>query len=406
MTCYNLLEVAIIGSMDPALNPFNPGSGVRPPELVGRDGEIDAFDLLVARSKSNTVGDRGMVLSGLRGVGKTVLLNVFAEHARRNDWLVIQVEAQPGEAGKKATRAKLARELELGARRLRGRPAWSFLQNAMASIGNISASLGVTGVSASVTTKQQGRADSGNLDIDLEELVEDLSLAMRKARAGFGLFIDEMQDLDEELLTVLLSVQHLAGQRGWPFYIIGAGLPNLPGKISEARTYGERLFLYRTIGQVNEEAASEALALPISRLGASLAPDALSLLLSAANGYPFFLQVYGRSVWEAASEKVISAEDAQVAVRLGTSDLDHGFFEARWQRATNAERLYLRAMAQDGDSPSSTGEIADRLGKSTTKLAVIRSRLIAKGVVYAPEYGSIQFTVPGMAGFIARQRED
>lgn len=391
--------------MDPALNPFNPGSGVRPPELVGRDGEIDAFDLLVARSKSNTVGDRGMVLSGLRGVGKTVLLNVFAEHARRNDWLVIQLEAQPGEPGKKATRAKLARELELGARRLRGKPAWASLQNAMASIANISASLGVTGVSATVTTKQQGRADSGNLDIDLEELVEDVSTAMRKARAGFGLFIDEMQDLDEELLTVLLSVQHLAGQRGWPFYIIGAGLPNLPGKISEARTYGERLFLYRTIGQVNEKAASEALALPISRLGASLAPDALSLLLSAANGYPFFLQVYGRSAWEAASDKVISAEDAQVAVRLGTSDLDHGFFEARWQRATNAERLYLRAMAQDGDNPSSTGQIADRLGKSTTKLAVIRSRLIAKGVVYAPEHGSIQFTVPGMAAFIARQTE-
>nr|WP_090825862.1 ATP-binding protein [Arthrobacter sp. yr096] len=392
--------------MDPAMNPFNPGSGVRPPELVGRDGEIDAFDLLVARSKSNTVGDRGMVLSGLRGVGKTVLLNVFAEHARRNDWLVIQIEAQPGEAGKTATRAKLARELDMGTRRLRGKPAWNFLQGALASIGNISASLGVTGLSASVTTKQQGRADSGNLDIDLEELVEDVSLAMRKARAGFGLFIDEMQDLDEELLTVLLSIQHLAGQRGWPFYIIGAGLPNLPGKISEARTYGERLFLYRTIGQVNNEAATEALALPINRLGASLTPDALSLLLSAANGYPFFLQVYGRSAWEAASEKVISGEDAQLAVRLGTSDLDHGFFEARWQRATNAERLYLRAMAQDGDQPSATGEIAERLGKSTGKLAVIRSRLIAKGVIYAPEYGSIQFTVPGMAAFIARQNED
>ncbi|MET3165556.1 UNVERIFIED_ORG: hypothetical protein ABIB19_003992 [Arthrobacter sp. UYEF10] len=391
--------------MDPALNPFNPGSGVRPPELVGRDGEIDAFDLMVARAKSNTAGDRGMVLSGLRGVGKTVLLNVFAEHARRNDWLVIQLEAQPGDAGKKATRAKLARELEVGARRLRGKPAWGFLQNALNSIGNISASLGVAGVSASVTTKQ-GRADSGNLDIDLEELVEDVSLAMRKARVGFGLFIDEMQDLDEELLTILLSVQHLAGQRGWPFYIIGAGLPNLPGKISEARTYGERLFLYRTIGQVNEEAASEALALPINRLGASLAPDALSLLLSAANGYPFFLQVYGRAAWEASSEKIISADDARVAVRYGTSDLDHGFFEARWQRATNAERLYLRAMAQDSDTPSSTGEIAERLGKSTSKLAVIRSRLIDKGVVYAPKYGSIQFTVPGMAAFIGRQTED
>ena len=391
--------------MDPALNPFNPGSGVQPPALVGRGAEIDAFDLLVARAKSNTVGDRGMVLSGLRGVGKTVLLNVFANHARRNDWLVIQIEAQPGEAGKIATRAKLARELEVGARRLRGKPAWSFMQDAMTSIGNISASLGATGVSASVTTKQ-GRADSGHLDIDIEELVEDVSLAMRKSRAGFGLFIDEMQDLDEELLTVLLSVQHTAGQRGWPFYIIGAGLPNLPGKISEARTYGERLFLYRTIGQVNEAAASEALTLPITRLGASLAPDALTLLLSAANGYPFFLQVYGRSAWEAASDKVISAEDANIAVRYGTSDLDHGFFEARWQRATNAERQYLKAMAEDGDVPSSTGKIAERLGKSTNKLAVIRARLIAKGVIYAPEYGSIQFTVPGMAAFIARQTEE
>lgn len=390
--------------MDPALNPFNPGSGVQPPALVGRGAEIDAFDLLVARAKSNTVGDRGMILSGLRGVGKTVLLNVFADHARRNDWLVIQLEAQPGVAGKTATRAKLARELEVGARRLRGKPAWGFLQNALASIGNISASLGAAGVSASVTTKQ-GRADSGRLDIDVEELVEDVSTAMRKARAGFGLFIDEMQDLDEELLTVLLSVQHLAGQRGWPFYIIGAGLPNLPGKISEARTYGERLFLYRTIGQVNEAAASEALSLPITRLGASLSSQALGTLLSAANGYPFFLQVYGRSAWEAASGRVISGEDAEVAVRHGTSDLDHGFFEARWQRATNAERHYLRAMAGDGDQPSSTGVIAARLGKTTNKLAVTRARLIAKGVIYAPEHGSIQFTVPGMAAFIARQAE-
>jgi len=390
--------------MDPSLNPFAPGSGVRPPELVGRDSEIRAFDLLIARTRSNTTGDRGMVLSGLRGVGKTVLLNVFAEHARQNDWLVIQLEAQPGEAGKGATRAKLARELEVGARRLRGKPAWAYLKESMASIGNISASLGATGVSASVTTNK-GRADSGNLDIDIEELVEDVSQAMRKARAGFGLFIDEMQDLDEELLTVLLSVQHLAGQRGWPFYIVGAGLPNLPGKISEARTYGERLFLYKTVGQLTEEAAAEALTLPISRLGASTAPEALSILLSAANGYPYFLQIYGRSAWDEAPDKVITAEDAQMAVRYGTSDLDHGFFEARWRRATPAERVYLRAMALDGEQPSSTGEIAARLGKSTNKLAVIRQRLMTKGVVYAPEYGSIQFTVPGMAGFIERQTE-
>jgi hypothetical protein len=391
--------------MDPSMNPFAPGSGVKPPELVGRQGEIDAFGLLVARAKSNTVGDRGMILSGLRGVGKTVLLNVFADQARRNDWLVIQLEAQPGDAGRGATRAKLARELEVGARRLRGKPAWSYLKDAMASIGNVTASLGVTGVSASVSTKQ-GRADSGKLDIDIEELVEDVSLAMKKARSGFGLFIDEMQDLDEELLTALLSVQHLAGQRGWPFYLIGAGLPNLPGKVSEARTYGERLFLYRTIGQLNPDAAAEALTVPINRLGASTSDEALSMLLAAADGYPFFLQTYGRAAWDAAPGKLIDEDDARLAISYGTIDLDHGFFEARWQRATPGERRYLRAMAQDGDGPSSTGEVAARLEKPTNKLAVVRARLIAKGVVYAPEYGSIQFTVPGMSAFIARQTED
>ncbi|MEO8220519.1 MAG: ATP-binding protein [Specibacter sp.] len=387
------------------MNPFAPGSGVKPPALVGRQGEIDAFDLLVARAKSNTVGDRGMVLSGLRGVGKTVLLNVFAEHARRHDWFVIQLEAQPGQAGKGITRAKLARELEVGARQLRGKPVWAYLKNVMGSIGNISASLGASGASVSLTTTH-GRADSGNLDIDMEELVEDISLAMKKGRAGFGLFIDEMQDLDDELLTILLSIQHLAGQRGWPFYLIGAGLPNLPGKVSEARTYGERLFLYRTIGQLDEQAAAEALTLPMSRLGAETTAEALTTLLSAANGYPFFLQIYGRAAWDATSGKVIDLEDAQLAVRYGTEDLDRGFYEARWQRATPAERRYLHAMAQMGDKPSSTGEIAARMGKSTNKLAVIRSRLIAKGVVYAPEYGSIQFTVPGMAGYILRQNQD
>jgi hypothetical protein len=190
------------------------------------------------------------------------------------------------------------------------------------------------------------------------------------------------------------------------FYLIGAGLPNLPGKVSEARTYGERLFLYRTIGQLNPDAAAEALTEPINRLGASTSDQALFMLLAAADGYPFFLQTYGRAAWDAAPGKIIDEDDARLAISYGTIDLDHGFFEARWQRATPGERRYLRAMALDGDGPSSTGEVAARLEKPTSKLAVIRARLIAKGVVYAPEYGSIQFTVPGMSGFIARQTED
>ena len=188
--------------------------------------------------------------------------------------------------------------------------------------------------------------------------------------------------------------------------ILGAGLPNLLGKITEARTYAERLFLYRTIGQLDEKSAADALAVPICRLGASITERALSALLTGADGYPFFLQTYGRAAWDITSGKIINEDDARLAIEYGTLDLDFGFFQAGWQRATPAERKYLRAMAQDGEVSSLTDEVAARLGKSRNKLAVIRSRLISKGVVYAPEYGLIQFTVPGMARFIDRQIED
>lgn len=391
--------------MEPALNPFSPGSGVKPPALVGRQKEIDAFDLLVARAKANAAGDRGVLLTGLRGVGKTVLLNEFSEMARRNGWLVVQFEAQPGDGGPAAVRKKLARELQLGARRLRQTPAWSHLRSqGLGSISNISVSLGLQGLTADLKF-DAGRADSRNLEIDLEEMVEDVSASMRKARAGFALVIDEMQDLEAELLGALLTVQHAAGQRGWPFYIVGGGLPSLPGRLSESRSYAERLFHYRMIGKLAPDAAAEALTVPISRLGAVLDGQALDTVLDAAGGYAYFLQAYGRTLWETASEKVITVGDARLAVELGTADLDHGFFVARWQRATPAERNYLRAMSQDGEGPSATADLSGRLGKDHSSLTSQRARLIDKGIIFAPEHGLVQFTVPGMGAFIARQKD-
>ncbi|WP_077490878.1 ATP-binding protein [Sinomonas mesophila] len=391
--------------MEPALNPFAPGSGVKPPALVGRQPEIDAFDLLIARAKANAAGDRGTLLTGLRGVGKTVLLNEFSELARRNGWLVVQFEAQPGDGGPEAVRKKLARELQLGARRLRQTPAWDYLrQKGLGSISNISVSLGLQGLTADLKFAP-GRADSLDLDIDLEELVDDVAESMRKARAGFALVIDEMQDLDPDLLGALLTVQHSAGQRGLPFYIIGAGLPSLPGRLSESRSYAERLFHYRRIGQLDPSAAAEALTLPIARLGGVLQGEALDTVLEAAGGYAYFLQAYGRTLWEAASEKEITVGDARLAVELGTADLDHGFFIARWQRATRAERNYLRAMSQDGEGPTATADLIDRLGRDHSSLTSQRARLIEKGIIFAPEHGHVQFTVPGMGAFIARQKE-
>ncbi|WP_423185135.1 ATP-binding protein [Arthrobacter sp. NyZ413] len=391
--------------MEPALNPFAPGSGVRPPALVGRQPEIDAFDLLVARAKANAAGDRGILLTGLRGVGKTVLLNEFSEMARRNGWLVVQFEAQAGDGGAEAVRKKLARELQLGARRLRQTPAWSHLRaQGLGSISNISVSLGLQGLTADLKFAA-GRADSRVLDIDLEEMIEDVSVSMRKARAGFALVIDEMQDLDPGLLGALLTAQHAAGQRGWPFYIIGAGLPSLPGRLSESRSYAERLFHYRMIGKLDDKSAADALTVPIERLGAILKGEPLRTVLQAAGGYAYFLQAYGRTLWETASEKEITPGDARLAVELGTSDLDHGFFIARWQRATPAERLYLRAMSQDGEGPTATAELSGRLGKDHSSLTSQRARLIEKGIIFAPEHGYVQFTVPGMGAFISRHQD-
>lgn len=385
------------------MNPFAPGSGLRPPALEGRSGEIEAFERLIARTKRGA-SERGILLSGLRGVGKTVLLNSFAAEAERNDWFVVQIEAQPTAEGKKATRQKLARAMEVGARRLRTKSAWGHIKDVMGSIGSFNVTLGFTGVSATLGTTA-GRADSGNLDIDLEELVEDLAKAMAKSEAGFGIFIDEMQDLDDELLGALISVQHLAGQKGWPFYLIGAGLPNLPGKLSATRSYSERLFDYRTIGALDHGSAADAINLPMNNLGAHLDTDALRALVTAAGGYPFFLQAYGKSAWNVASSETVNLGDARLAIEIGTEQLDAGFFMSRWQRATPGERQYLRAMAEDQDEASSTAQVASRMNRAASQLTVARSSLIAKGLIYAPDHGEVRFTVPGMSAFIGRQFE-
>nr|WP_024476466.1 ATP-binding protein [Arthrobacter sp. CAL618] len=222
------------------LNPYNPGSGLPPRVMGGRQKEIDAFDLIVARTKRD-LPNRGMVLSGLRGVGKTVLLNYLRSHADNHGWFTIWLEGKPEAQGFTEVREKFARELTSAARRYNGPSRKTRLREAIGTIQSFNIALGVPGIKADIGMTSD-RANSGTIDIDLEELVEDVSLALKADKSAFAIFIDEMQDLDQELLTALITVQHAAGQRGWPFYIIGAGLPNLPTTLSEARTYSERLF--------------------------------------------------------------------------------------------------------------------------------------------------------------------
>ncbi|UER55487.1 ATP-binding protein [Kineosporiaceae bacterium SCSIO 59966] len=391
--------------MHAATNPFNPGSGLRPPALVGREQELAALEVMVERAR-NGLDSRGIVLSGLRGVGKTVLLNEMRFRAEAAGWFAVNLEARPDNAGASSVRRILAREITTQARQLmRRRRVSDRVKAALQSVAAFNVKVGSSGIDLGVEIVP-GRADSGDIEIDLPELVQDLCAALKEEGSAFGLFIDEVHDLDPLLLRALLMTQHQAGQRGWPFYLIGAGLPHLPGVLADVRSYAERLFDYRTISRLRASDARAALVEPIERQGATIAPDALDLLLEHSEGYPYFLQEYGRAAWEVSPGPVITVDDARTAAIIGLERLDAGFFRSRWDRATPSERRMLVAMAEDGAGPSSSSDVARRMGLKPTSLGPYRANLIAKGLVYAPEHGQVAYTVPGMAGYVHRHRED
>lgn len=389
--------------MEPTLNPYSPGSGRKPPELVGRVPELEAFDTLVART-GNRLGDRGIVLTGLRGVGKTVLLNEMRNHADRHSWLTVQIEARRDETGSDAVRRNLARSLVAAARRFTQPQFRERMQRALQTITAFNASISATGVQLGVSL-EQGRGDTGDPELDLLDLAEDVSTNLPPGKA-FAIFIDEMQDLDAATLGALIAAQHAANQRDWPFYIIGAGLPNLPRILTETRSYAERLFNYRTIGQLQPHDAGDALREPAEKLGATYEPAALDRLVTASGGYPYFLQEYGYATWNLAPNKTITTDDATTAINYALESLDAGFFKSRWDRATKSERRFLIAMATDNGEPSSTSTIAERLELKHQSLGPYRANLIAKGLIYAPEHGYVSYTVPGMADYVHRHREN
>lgn len=263
--------------------------------------------------------------------------------------------------------------------------------------------LGVAGVSVGATIDPSPfRANSGNLEIDLEELIEDLTPALRKNTSALAFFVDEMQDLDEPLLTALLAAQHKAMQDSLPFYLIGAGLPTLIGALADARSYTER-FDVRPIGPLAKHDAHSALVDPAARLGLSIDDDAAAVVLDAARGYPYFLQAYGHAMWDlVAGGRRVTRAEAVVAVANGNSALDDGFFIARWDRTTPGERQYLRTIAELGGDEAGTSDIAAHLGKSPRAFGPVRDSLIKKGIIYPSERGVVAFTVPNMDDFIRR----
>ena len=391
--------------MYPELNPFSPGSGLEPPTLAGRDAEIAAFDLLVARSRRQHLSP-SMVLYGYRGVGKTVLLNAMRRHAGRMGWLCIDIEGQASEVGAQAVRQRLGRQLHVAADKFKnGKQYTDAVRRAFGTLTSFSISLGVVGLEVA-REQPTGRASSGRLEVDLEELVEDFAPALRESSSAIGIFIDEMQDVDDELLGALLTVQNRAGQQGIPFYVVGAGLPSLPALLGRTRSYAERLFDYWHVDALSESDARKALETPFTDRNALIAPDALALLLAESSGYPYYIQVFGHATWNASSDKFVRLSAAQEAIRVGYARLEQGIFPSRWDRASADEREFLRRMCDTADPTCTLSDIATRCSLTQVELTTIRRSLVEKGMIYSLDPDTIAFTFPGMPRFIQRQDAD
>lgn len=387
--------------MDEVSNPYSPGAGRPPVALVGRDRQRRSWHVALERIERSR-GAQPVVLYGLRGVGKTVLLNDFAKEARRRGWVVAVVEAGVG----KSLRQLLGEALHGPLADLARPSAGSRLLRALKTATSFKASYDSTGAwsfGLDLSDVSGGGADTGVLETDLTKVLRDVAAAAAEEGGGLAVLIDEAQDLSTDELTALCSCVHVAGQEGWHLTAALAGLPSLPRELAEAKSYSERLFDFSRIEHLEPDLAEEALVAPAREEAVAWDSQAAALVLGEAAGYPYFIQQFGQDTWNHAAGPSIDVTDARVGIVAGRATLDSGFFRARWDRATRGEQQYLRAMAVDGDAGSSSGEVASRLGKRASSLGPVRAKLIEKGLVYAPEHGVVAFTVPGMAAFIARQ---
>lgn len=387
--------------MDPVRNPYSPGAGRPPAALVGRDSQLERWRIALDRVEAGRTA-QPLVLYGLRGVGKTVLLTRFFDTARNRNWIVAQVEAGAGKSLREALGEALHAPLADLARPSAGKRLLKGLKTALSFKASYDAG-GTWNFGLDLTETAGGGADTGRLETDLNKLARDLSEAAQEEGVGLAIFIDEAQDLTPAELTAVCSAAHLAGQHNWSCLFSLAGLPSLPRVLAEAKSYAERLFAFERIEHLTQTLARTALIEPAAIENTAWDDDAVALVVRETSGYPYFLQQFGQDTWNEAPGPTITLADARVGSARGRAALDDGFFRARWDRATRAEQRYLRAMAADADSGSSSGDVATRLGRSVTSLGPVRANLIAKGLIFAPEHGIVAFTVPGMANFIARQ---
>jgi hypothetical protein len=392
--------------MDPVTNPFRPGAGRRPPVLAGREPVLEAFSVVSRKVEELGEGDRGWILTGLRGVGKTALLGELLARVSANGWIAAKVEVTPAiplpvalsSALVRAMRAATGRHPEPRLRRLLGVFKAFSLRFDPAS-GMVSVGVEVAPIT--------GVADSGRFAEDLAVLFEVLGETSRDLGIGTLILVDELQEASPADLTALNTAVHQLGQSGRPLPImfVGAGLPSLPAELADATSYAERLYEYRQIGLLDETGSIAALIGPTLAHGVVWEPEALASALAMAVGYPYFLQAVGKHVWDAARTSTINLDDVQVGGDFARREVDEGLYLSRWERATTAQRKLLRTMAEiGGGRPVAISELATAMGKRrVSDLSVARNEVIKKGLLYAPERGLLAFTVPGMHTFIAQQ---
>jgi hypothetical protein len=390
--------------MDPVRNPYAPGAGQRPPELAGRDKQLDAFDIVLERV-SRARPERSVMLTGLRGVGKTVLLNQLRSAARSRGWGTGKLEARPDQE----LRRPLASALHMAVRSIavaHRNPEMvdDFLGILKAFALRATAGKGMRerwnpGIDVPAVT---GRADSGDIEIDLVELLVAAASLAQDIGVGIAVFIDEMQDLGPADVSAICGACHELSQEAAPLIVVGAGLPHLPAVLSASKSYSERLFSYHRIDRLDRPAADLALIAPAEREQVKFTEAALDALYRKADGYPYFVQAYGKATWDVAAQSPIGAEDVELAAPSAEEELAVGFFGSRYERATPAEREYMRAMADlaGDDGPVATAAVAKELGRRPASLSPARDGLIKKGLIYSAERGTIGFTVPHFGRYL------
>ncbi len=387
--------------MDKIKNPFSPGAGSPPPELAGRDGILEQAHVLLGRVRLKRP-EKSILMTGLRGVGKTVLLNEIERMAIADGYRTILVEAHEYKPLALLLVPHLRRILfDLDRIAGAGDKARRGLAVLKSFIGGIKITVGDVGFGLD-TDPEKGTADSGDLEIDLPNLFVAVAEAAEERHTSVAILIDEIQYLNTSELSALIMAMHKMQQRQLPLVLVGAGLPILPGLAGDSKSYAERLFSFPDIGPLAEPEAAKALKDPVTAAGEVFDDGAVSEIYRLTQGYPYFLQEWGYQSWNHAASSPITLQIVQETTALVASRLDENFFRVRFNRLTPREKLYLRAMAELGGGPYRTGDIADFLGVKITTLGPVRASLIKKGMIYSPSHGDMAFTVPLFDRFMLR----